>query len=148
MSAKNFVRKKFADVRKNFLRIFSEFFLIFLNTIFSAIIYCFTNREVQTVLKNCYNRHRLKHSRPLDRHKGGGSHYTQIASKYNNNNNSSSNGINNNNDNEKQRGGKLVSGGQIASVDSGERFLFIRSKMIQELEEREGGNDNIKQLYV
>nr|CAD2128567.1 unnamed protein product [Meloidogyne enterolobii] len=111
-----------------------------------AIIYCFTNREVQTVLKNCYNRHRLKHSRPLDRHKGGGSHYTQIASKYNNNNNSSSNGINNNNDNEKQRGGKLVSGGQIASVDSGERFLFIRSKMIQELEDREGGNNNIKQL--
>ena len=82
-------------------------------------------------MKNCYSRHRLAHSRPLDRHKGGGSHYTQIASKYsqihNNNNNSSSNGANENNKNDKR--GKLVSGGQIASVDSGERFLLIRSKM-------------------
>ncbi|KAL3079030.1 hypothetical protein niasHS_014812 [Heterodera schachtii] len=43
-----------------------------------AIIYCFTNREVQSVLHNCYTRHRLSHSRMAHR----SSRYAPMASPY------------------------------------------------------------------
>uniref|UniRef100_A0A914DK67 Uncharacterized protein n=2 Tax=Acrobeloides nanus TaxID=290746 RepID=A0A914DK67_9BILA len=35
-----------------------------------AIIYCFTNREVQSVLKSCYSRYKLQHSNSLDLRRG------------------------------------------------------------------------------
>lgn len=52
-------------------------FTYFFQGFMIAIIYCFTNREVQSVLKHCYTRYRLSHFRGLERHRG--SHYTQIA---------------------------------------------------------------------
>uniref|UniRef100_A0A914H3H7 Uncharacterized protein n=1 Tax=Globodera rostochiensis TaxID=31243 RepID=A0A914H3H7_GLORO len=56
-----------------------------------AIIYCFTNREVQSVLHNCYTRHRLSHSRTPHR----SSRYAPMASPYTQiRNNSSSLGAN------------------------------------------------------